>query len=168
MSIPIQLSGQNQCLSGRKVRITMLKVKSADNGVTGTEALQKVWEVNPLSGVRDYNSPRAYRNSKTDGISVVRSMTCYLPAPTLDNGSLGASLQEVTQKSITMNLKLSDIWRYETNADIYPGGLKYYLVFQTDVGNTSVSSLSSLDVPVQVANSGLVLRMYQRTWFVDN
>jgi hypothetical protein len=168
MSIPIQLSGQLYCLSGRKVRVTMLKVKSADNGVIGQEAFEKVWELNPLSGVRDYNAPRAYRNSKTDGISVVRSMTTYLPAPTLDSGSLGADEREVSQKCITMNLKLNDIWRYDTNADIYPGGLKYYLVLQADVGNSTSVTMSGLDVPVKSAQSGINARIYQRTWFVDN
>jgi hypothetical protein len=169
MSIPIQLTGQNYCLSARRVRVTMLKVKSADNGVTGQEAFEKVWEVNPLSGVRDYNAPRAYRNSKTDGISVVRSMNVYVPAPTLDNGSSGAALFERTQKSVTMNLKLNDIWRYDTNADIYPGGLKYYLVIQTDIGNHNASLYTTtLDTPIDHINSGMTARVYQRTWFVDN
>lgn len=167
MSIPIQFSGQTLTLSGRKIRITMLKVKSADDGVSGTEAFEKVWEVNPLTGVRDYNAPRAYRNSKTDGISIVRSMTTYLAPPTVDNGSLGADAAERSQRCITMNLKLNDIWRYNTNADILPGGLKYYLVIQTDVGNMS-GTVSTADVPVQSAYSGLVGRVYQRTWFVDN
>jgi hypothetical protein len=168
MSIPIQLQGAGKCLSGRKVRITMLKVKSADNGVSATEAFEKVWEVNPLSTVRDYNAPRAYRNSKTDGISVVRSMTTYLPPPTLDNGSEGASRNERSQKCLTMNLKLNDIWRYDTNADTVPSGLKYYLVFQTDAGNKSTSSTSTLDVPVVANDSHIYARVYQRTWFVDN
>jgi hypothetical protein len=167
MSIPIQLSGQQQCLNGRKVRITMLKVKSADNGVTAQEAFEKVWEVNPLSGVRDYNSPRAYRNSKTDGISVVRTMTTYIAPPTLDNGSQGADVNERSQRCVTMNLKLNDIWRYDTNADTLPSGLKYYLVFQTDLGNINATA-STLDVPVPTGVSGITLRVYQRTWFVDN
>lgn len=168
MSIPIQFSGTINTLSSRKIRITMLKVRSADNGVSGDEAVEKVWEVNPLSGVRDYNAPRAYRNSKTDGISVVRSMTCYLPPAQLDNGSLGADEMERTQKTLTMNLKLNDIWRYNTNADIVPSGLKYYLVFQSDTGNASGSVVSTRDVPISSINSGIRLRIYQRTWFVDN
>jgi hypothetical protein len=167
MSIPIQFTGQTYTLSGRKVRITMLKVKSADNGVTATEAFEKVWEVNPLSGVRDYNAPRAYRNSKTDGISVVRSMTTYIPGPQLDNGSIGSSIQERQQKCLTMNLKLNDIWRYDTNSDTVPSGLKYYLVFQLDCGNVG-STTSTSDVPVTSPTSGMTVRVYQRTWFVDN
>ena len=80
MSMPIQITQMPGCFLDGKVRMTLLRVKSADNGVTGTEAFEKVWETNPLSGVRDFNAPRAYRNSKTDGISVVRTMTCYIPA----------------------------------------------------------------------------------------
>ena len=167
MSIPMQFTGQGNTLSGRKVRITMLRVKSADNGVSGTEAFEKVWEVNPLSGVRDYNAPRAYRNSKTDGISVVRSMTTYIAPPTLDNGASGADYSELSQRCITMNLKLNDIWRYDTNGDTVPSGLKYYLVLQSDLGNFGAGT-SSLDVPVPTQYTGLTARVYQRTWFVDN
>ena len=47
MSIPIQLSGTQNTLSVRKIRITMLKVRTADNGVSTTEAFEKVWELNP-------------------------------------------------------------------------------------------------------------------------
>jgi hypothetical protein len=168
MSIPIQFSGDVNCLSARKVRITMLKVKTADNGVTQSEAFEKVWEVNPLTNVRDYNAPRAYRNSNTDGISVVRSMTCYLPPAQLDNGSLGSDEIERSQKTLTMNLKLNDIWRYNTDADIYPSGLKYYLVFQCDNGNRHPTLVSTQDIPIKSINSGLQVRVCQRTWFVDN
>lgn len=168
MSIPIQMSGELNTLSARKVRITMLKVRSADNGVTGTEALEQVWELNPLTLVRDYNAPRAYRNSKTDGISVVRSMTCYLPPAQLDNGSLGGDQIERSQKTLTFNVKLNDIWRYNTNSDVFPSGLKYYLVFQCDNGNVAVSTPSTLDIPIKTEQSGVSIRVCQRTWFVDN
>lgn len=167
MSIPMQFQAATNCLNARKFRITMLRVKSADNGVSTTEAFEKVWEPNPLTGVRDYLAPRAYRNSKTDGISVVRSMTCYLPATNVDNGSIGTADTERPVKNITMNLKLNDVWRYNTNSDTLPSGLKYYLIIQADAGNWGAAA-STLDVPVKTAGSGAVVRVCQRTWFVDN
>ena len=162
MSMPILLTGQGSTAGTRKVRVTLLRVRSADNNVTATEAFEKVWEVNPLTGVRDFNAPRAYRNSKTDGISVVRSTVCYLPAPSVSgSGNNGI-------KNLSFNVKLDDVWRYTENSDTLPAGLKYYLVFQADVGNSGGSSTTTFDVPITNPNSGINLRLYQRTWFVDN
>jgi hypothetical protein len=162
MSMPIQITQMSDLRTSAKVRITLLRVKSADNGVSATEAFEKVWETNPLNGVRDYNAPRAYRNSKTDGISVVRSMTCYLKAD--GNDSTGEARKAT--KTLRFSVKLSDIWRYTENSDTLPAGLKYYLVFQSDIGNAGTNS--TLDVPIQIQNTGLELRLAQRTWFVDN
>jgi len=162
MSMPIQLTQMPDLRTSAKVRITLLRVRSADGSVTTNEAFNKVWETNPLSGVRDYNAPRAYRNSKTDGISVVRSMTCYLKSD--GNDSTGEA-RKVT-KTLRFSVKLDDIWRYTENSDTLPAGLKYYLVFQSDLGNAG--SNSTRDVPVQIQNTGIELRLAQRTWFVDN
>lgn len=164
MSMPIQLTQQQFGYQGHKVKMTLLRVRSADNGTSAVEALNKVWETNPLTGVRDYNAPRAYRNSKTDGISVIRTMTCYVPAR--QTNSTGANLRST--KTLQFNVKLNDVWRYTENSDTVPSGLKYYLVFQVDTGNADLSSASTRDVPVPDSQSGLTLRLAQRTWFVDN
>ena len=164
MSMPIQIQAQNGHYSGMKIRMTLLRVRSADNGTTGTEAFNKVWETNPLTGVRDYNAPRAYRNSKTDGISVVRTMTCYLKPSEIGNGDLRYSSLATKRFSV----KLNDVWRYTENSDTLPAGLKYYLVFQCDTGNLNDTTASTLDVANQGVNSGAKLFLAQRTWFVDN
>ncbi len=168
MSFPIQFAQQVNTLGDRKVRISLLRVKSADESVTASEALQQVWDINPLTGVRDYNAPRAYRNSKNDGISVVRSMTCYVKGPHLETGDNGAiGNREMNVKNIKMNIKLQDILRYAASGDATPDGLKYYLVFQCDAGNESASN-STLDVPITDNSTGLQVRTCQRNWWVDN
>jgi hypothetical protein len=163
MSMPIQISHQSNAFDNKQIRMTLLRVRSADNGTTATEAFEKVWEVNPLTGVRDYNAPRAYRNSKTDGISVVRSMTCYLP----QRERQGSNDSTINTKTLKFNVKLNDVWRYTENSDTLLAGLKYYLVFQMNTGNSAVTN-STLDVPIVSADSGVELRLAQRTWFVDN
>ena len=151
--------------------MTLLRVRASDNGVTGQEALEQVWEVNRLVGssVRDINAPRRYRNSKNDGISIVRSKTCYVKGPLLDNGSLGLDGRERNPLTTRFSVKLSDILRFDNGVSAtLPNGIKYYLVFQADAGNSSTSTTSTLDVPVQGQNSGLIVRLGQRTWWVDN
>ena len=67
LSFPMSFTQQLGCLGDRKVRVTLLRVRSADGGVTGQEARDTVWDQNPLTTMRDFNCPRAYRNSKKDG-----------------------------------------------------------------------------------------------------
>lgn len=168
MSLPIQFSQQVNTLGDRKVRISVLRVKSADEGVTGTEAVNQVWDTNPLTGVRDYDAPRAYRSSKNDGISVVRQMTCYIKGPALETGSDGSiSNREMNVKNLKFNLKLQDILRYAASGDATPDGVRYYLIIQCNAGNSSGTN-STLDVPITDNSSGLQVRIAQRNWWVDN
>lgn len=168
MSFPISFTGQQQCLGGRRVRITLLRVTSADNGVSTTGAISQVWDQNPLTGVLDYNAPRRYRNSKTDGITVVRSMTCYIKAPSVDaNGSLQDS--EANVKTIRFSVKADQLLRFDENVHpSLPVGIKYFLVFQCDSGNRGTGTTSTLDVPVKSGSTGLTVRLAQRFWWVDN
>ena len=145
-----------------------MRVKSADEGVSTSEAFTQVWDTNPLTGVRDYDAPRAYRSAKTDGISVIRTMTCYIKGPALETGSSGAiGNREMNVKNIKVNLKLEDILRFATAGDAFPDGLRYYLVIQCDAGNRAGSN-STLDVPITDHSSGLQVRVAQRNWWVDN
>ena len=168
MSFPIQFAQQVNTLGDRKVRISLLRVRSADEGVTALEAFNQVWDANPLTGVRDINAPKAYRNSKSDGISLLRSMTCYVKGPHLETGDNGAiSNREMNPKNLRFSIKLQDIMRYEHSSHSTPDGLRYYLVIQCDSGNSSGTN-SGLDVPITDNSSGLQVRVAQRNWWVDN
>lgn len=169
LTFPLQFSQQVSCFGARKVRVSLLRVTSADNGVDGDEAVQDYWDTNPLTGVRDFNAPKAYRNQKTDGIKCLRTMTVHVPAPITDNATAGTvDNTEINSKSIRMSVKLQDIFRYNASSDTKPDGIRYYIVFQCDAGNRSGSNTTSLDVPVTTNSSGLVMRLAQRSWWVDN
>lgn len=164
-SIPIQINGMTNCQGARKIRISLLKVKSADNGVSTTEAFEHYWDQNPLTTMRDYNAPRNYRSGAHDGITCVRSSTYYMKAPTVLSGSsVDAEAGILTTK---FNVKLNDVLRYDANGDTTPLGIKYYLVFQADTGNNNAAS-SGIGVPITEGNSGMELRVGARAWYVDN
>ncbi len=168
MTLPIQFAQQINTLGDRKVRISLIRCRAADNGTTRFEAAEQIWDVNPLTGVRDYDSPRAYRNSKQDGLSILRQMTCYIKGPALETGSTGAiGNREMNVKNIRFSVKLQDILRYASSGDALPDGIRYYLVIQADAGNKSGTN-STLDVPVTDNSSGLQVRVAQRNWWVDN
>lgn len=165
MSIPLQFSGMSACEGPRKIRVSLLKVMSADNGVTSSEAISHYWDVNPLTGLRDYNCPRNYRNGGHDGITCVRSQTYYLKPPSSITGTVDKEKSIITAK---FNVKLDQVLRYHTNADTAPLGIAYFLCFQADSGNANTGTASTLDVPVKEINTGIEVRIANRFWYVDN
>ena len=168
MTLPMSFAQQVNTLGDRKVRCTLLKVMAADNGVTADEAIQNVWDVNPLTGLRDFNCPRAYRSKKSDGITIVSSRVVFVKGPQLETGSNGSiSNREMEVKNYRLSVKLNDILRYAGSGDTKPDGIRYYLVFQCNAGNRSGSN-STLDIPITDNSSGVQLRVSQRSWWVDN
>ena len=168
MSIPMSFAQQVNTLGDRLVRVSVLRVKSADNNVTGDEAIVNVWDTNPLTGMRDYNAPRAYRKGAHDGVEVVKTCSVFVKGPQLETGSNGAiSNREMMVKNYRISLKLQDILRYASSSDTKPDGIRYYIVFQCNAGNRSGTD-SSLDVPITDNSSGVQIRIGQRNWWVDN
>ena len=165
ISCQLQFASMANTQGARKIRVSLLKVRSADNNVTQQEAFQHYFDVNPLSGVRDYNCPRNYRSGTHDGITCVRSQTYYLKAPTVLSGNVDNEAGILTTK---FNVKLNDVLRYDVNGDTLPTGMKYVLCVQMDAGNNSGGSASTLDVPIKVVNSGADCRISTRFWYVDN
>jgi len=164
ISLPMSFIGQSSTHSARKIIVSLLRVKTADNGVSATEAFQHYWDTNPLNGLRDANCPKNYRSGAHDGITCVREAS-YMLKPTQQDFS--GSFNEQSHFSTKFNVKLQDVLRYDANTDALPTGIKYYLIFRCDAGNDSGSG-STLDVPVTNGNTGINVRVSQRSWYVDN
>lgn len=170
MSFPLQFSGMSYTISARKLRVMLFKVTSADNQVDVNEAIADYLDLNPLNGLLDYNSQKAYRNHKNDGIKLIRQKTYNLPAvPTtmFGNDDIVDPIEE-SGFSTKFNVKLQDILRYASDGADLPDGTRYFMYFFADKGNHDGSTTSSLDVPVTHVNSGVRVRFSQRSWLVDN
>lgn len=170
MSFPLQFSGNTQTFTRRKIKVMLFRISSADNGVTATEAIEDYFDVNPLNGLIDYNSPKAYRSHKHDGIKCIRSKVYTLPAPKVNMaGYSGDTLDDVEQAgfSAKFNVKLEDIVRFPSDTVNEPDGTRYYLYFFADKGNCGTVA-STRDVPIQKIDSGVRVRCGQRYWWVDN
>lgn len=165
ISFPVQFSGQINTLNARKLRVSLLRVRSANNGVTGQEAFEQYWDVNPLNGLRDINAPKNYRAGSHDGITCIRSTTYTLKAPSLLQGTTAD--YEQSAFSTKFNVKLQEVMRYALNTDNLPDGIRYYLIIQCDAGNINALG-SSLDVPIKKERTGVEFRLSQRAWYVDN
>lgn len=169
MSFPYQINTQQNCAAARKVKIMLFRVHSADNGVNLTEAIEDYYDLNPLNGIIDINSPKAYRSHKQDGIKCIRSQTYYLKAPTntqMFNDDVVDDMER-TVISGRFNVKLDDICRYNLNGDTLPDGTRYYMYMFCDAGKTGTLPCA-LDVPVTGDWSGVDIRVGQRTFWVDN
>lgn len=166
ISLPFQITAQVANQGGRRVRVSLLRVRSADNGVDAVEAFNQYWDVNPLNNLRDFNAPKNYRAGSHDGITCVRSKTYYLKGPSVMDSSAAIN-NETNAITAKFNVKLQEVFRYAQNADTLPDGLRYYLIIQSDLGNKGTST-SALDVPIQTPLSGCNLRISQRSWYVDN
>jgi len=168
MSFPVQFSGQANTFSARKIKMMLFRVSSANNSVTLTDTINDYFDVNPLNGIIDYNSPKAYRSHKNDGIKLIRQKVFSLPAPTINTASDDNSIEpyEASGFSTKFNVKLQDILRFAGNDQALPDGTRYYMFFIADKG--TVTADSTLDIPVQIRDSGVQFRLSQRTWWVDN
>lgn len=164
MSFPMSFIGQSNCHSARKIRVSLMRVRDNNNNSSADDVYSQYWDVNPLNGLRDFNAPRNYRNAKHDGVTCIRSKVYMLKATQHDM----TTEREQSHFSAKFNVTLQDIFRYINNGDQLPDGMRYWLVFQTDSGNRNSSTDSTLDVPIQLQNTGIVTRVSQRAWYVDN
>ena len=168
LSFPVQFSGQRQTFTSRKIKMMLFRVSSANNTVTLTDTINDYFDVNPLNGIIDYNSPKAYRSHKHDGIKLIRQKVYTLPAvpTTLAGNDDEVSQEERSGFSTKFNVKLDDVLRFNSNGDTYPDGTKYYMFFICDKG--VVTTASTLDIPITSVDTGVQFRLSQRSWWVDN
>lgn len=168
LSFPVQFSGQSHTFTARKIKMMLFRVSSANNSVTLTDTISDYFDVNPLNGIIDYNSPKAYRSHKHDGIKLIRQKVYSLPAvpTTLVGADDEANAEERSGFSTKFNVKLDDVLRFNSNGDILPDGTKYYMFFFADKG--TVANASTLDIPIPSIDSGVQFRLSQRSWWVDN
>lgn len=172
-NLNFQFIGQQNTLTGRKIKIGLYRVKDPSLGPNdgSSDIVPDVFDSNPLTGLFDYNAARAYRTSKNDGIACIREKTVYLPKTQIlkMTGTGTADLDiERAYKTLNFPVKLNDLLRYEQDNDNLPNGFRYVIVVRADVGNSGSTSSNIQNIPVTTADSGVTFRMGQRWWYVDN
>lgn len=169
-NLNFQLTGQARTLTGRKIKIGLYRVKDPSLGPTDgcVDIVQDVFDTNPLTGLYDANAAKAYRSAKNDGVTCIREKTVYLPKVQLIEGPVIDNGYEVAYKTFNFPVKLTDILRYESNGDALPNGFRYVIVVRADCGNSGGVVSTIQNIPVTASQTGVVLRMGQRWWYVDN
>lgn len=182
----INMNGQGNTHSARKVRFTLVRVSCA--GEPASTTFTKMFDPNPLSSLRyeegdgasvpiyDLQAPLNYANLKSMGITVLAKRQFYLPARTHSiQGSSADGNDELTHKSCSFSVKLKDVARYSSSSATEPENFRYYLFIQTDVGNASNNAMNSAQLAVHGGDyavigpaTGVAVRFHSRIWYVDN
>ena len=166
MSFKYQALGQTLTHTSRKLKFTLVKVSSPDiDAVSPAEIMDDIFDVNPLTGLRDYNAPLNYSTLKQNGITIIRSHTCYLKDQVFSGSTSTATKPH---KTSGFSVKLNDVCRYASASATKPEGHRYFLIMQSDVGNSWGTASTNGSVPIQTANTGIEVRMHAKTWWVDN
>lgn len=168
LRVHAQFRGQQNCLTGRKMKFHIVRVKNGTSTVTATQVMNNIWETNPLTGLFDYNCLRAYRSGKNDGMSIIKTANMYLSKAYIDptGGSLESQERPIATYHVTVNMK--DILRYENNTDTVPAGIEYFLVMVVDTGNAgnTFSTVGHVNNPLQF--SGIDTNFAFEWHYVDN
>jgi len=173
-NLNFQFMGQQNTLSGRKIKIGLYRVRDPSLGPTdySSDITTDVLDANPLTGLLDYNAAKAYRNSKNDGIACIREKTVYIPkVEVLSRAGTDTANHDFEKAYKTLNfpVKLNDLLRYEQDNDNLPNGFRYVILVRADVGNSSTLADSNIqNIPVVSGFTGVTFRMGQRWWYVDN
>lgn len=177
----VQLMGQTNTVSSRKVRFTLVRVACASD--TPEHVFTKMFDPNPLTSLRfadgdganadvyDLQAPLNYTNLKSMGIKVLAKRTFYVPGT---QHIPSADKKEVTHKTCSFSVKLNDVARYQSSSEVEPENFRYYLFVQSDVGNRGNVTVPAGgtypidDIPITTLLSGITCRFHSRIWYVDN
>lgn len=161
LHLQLQFVGQAACLTKRKMKIMV--ISSTENSVTN--AINDLFDVNPLTGNVDYFSNLNYSNQKRAHRIIATKYFTLGQVPTTP----GSGDPIYFANGVKMvNLKMNEVTRFEGSATT-PKDMNYYLVIFCDVGNSHPSSSSTNSGAMVVNNlSGVEVQEYFRWWYVDN
>jgi len=148
-------------------RLKVMIVKSVGNyALTTPQAIvDKLFDINPLTGVRDYHSNLDYTQLKDGRHKIIASRNVYLKSNSSDTSD---SVWERETKALSIPVKINDVWRYESNADVHPENITYTIVILADNGNSSGTGSSIVGLFVPTNDSGIEFKHHYRWWYVDN
>lgn len=161
-NMKIQLRGQIQTLSARRLKLII--IKTTDKVSTTSQIIDSMYDANPLTGLVDYHSQRDYSDNKKVH-KIVRVIPMYLKECNLAfNDDRTPAI-----KDYNVSLKLQDTLRFETNASTTPNDYRMFFVIFCDTGNRSAATASTNGgCMVQAVNTGVEYQFHDRTWYVDN
>lgn len=137
--------------------------ENMDQSEGSIQGLQKMYNVNQITGLTDYNAERNLAEFKN--FRVLCNKTFKIPD---GNDATGANTLQPTFFSRHFAMKLNHHVKYDgTSADQISGRLHYALLW--DHGNHSTSVISTnTNIPITAVETGYKVNLVMRSWYVDN
>jgi len=160
----LQFLGQDNCFSTRRLKVHY--IKTTDTTSTLGHIIDDVYDINPLTGFRDYFSEFNYTNTKAHRVVMKRNYTV--------RASSGMDAMSSTNRTkplgdMNISMKMNDICRFHNNITQDIQDYRIIMVIFCDTGNTHPNvAASNNGVMVQNAKSGLEFKHHYRFWYVDN
>jgi len=163
LAVKFQLIAQNDNFRVAEGKFRFVIFENMDQNEGSIQGLQKLYDVNQITGLTDFNAERNLAEFKNFRIKC--NKTFRIPN---GNTTGNASYHEPTFMSRHFALKMNHHVKYEgTSADQISGRLHYALLF--DHGNHSTSVISTnTNIPVTAVNTGYKINLVMRAWYVDN
>lgn len=162
----LKMNVAKQVGAGGQRRLKVYLVRSTDPQLAPNDVANKIMDVNPLSGVRDYHSNLDYTQLKDGRLKVLRTTKLFLDSN--HDNSTNTPASEATTAVRTIALKLDDVLRFQDNASPNPENIRYTAVVVCDNGNHNASASTLLTIFSPEANSGCLVNAHVRSWYVDN
>lgn len=148
-------------------RLKLFIVRSSDPDLPGATVHEKILDVNPMSGLRDFHSNLDYTQLKDGRLRILATKNIYLPQ---DSGVASGTMdtRERQTRAITCAIKLNEVLRFETDNANQPENCRYWAVLVADNGNRGGTNSSLVDIFVWQNESAIDYKMTTRFWYVDN
>lgn len=145
-------------------RLKVMIIRSLDPGLLPSAVADRLLDVNPLTGVRDFHSNLDYTQLKDGRLKIIASKNVYLGA----NSTESEEVQERATAVKTIALKMNEVTRFENDAGTISENVRYITLILCDNGNASATTSTILGVYVPTPNSGVICKLHSRFWYVDN
>lgn len=141
-----------------RIKICLCKSLGQPQTMTSIQSANKLFDVNPLTSVTDYNSSRNVNYFKD--FKIIKTQYVYLmPDPTSG---------ELIIKNFKFLMKMTLHMKWNQNTTTLTDGQLFIACF-SDSGNSSTSvAATNTQLPVLKINSGATLQMYSKFYYVDN
>lgn len=154
-----QITNQSQTSLRQRIYIDIWK--TTDYGVTATSLANLVYKPDSLSGQIDGNSTLDHDYVKNGQYKLI----CRKVYTLAEDAFSGANVQF---KDFKFFVKTNQILNYAGSATDVPQNFRYICVIRAQHGNKNSTTPSTLStIPVQIANSGSLVRMQHTDYYID-
>lgn len=143
-------------------RVRSHVIRTLDPGMSTTEILEAVLDVNPMSEVRDYFSGLNYTMMRDKRVTILGTAETEL------HDNLGVTTVGRLTGDLTIPIKFDDqTIRFVGDSSSTPANVRYHVLTVCDNGNIGSGS-SSKPVFITGANTGLQVKSTGRLWYTDS